>query len=127
MAYCPDCLTEYQEGVAECMDCHLPLVAGSPPAAAGPNAEDAEEPEVKLVRLRDFYGPTAQLDAHLARNLLQAQGIPCMSPSEEEPILGIEALQIWVREEDAEQAAEILKAYLDSPQPEADTIEPSGD
>jgi len=124
MAYCPDCLTEYQEGVAECIDCRVPLVAGPPPAAEGPKKL---EPEPKMVRLRSFHGATAQLEASLAKNLLEAQGIACMSPGEEEPILGIDALQIWVREEDADQAAEILKAYLDSPQPEADTIEPLGD
>ena len=121
MAYCPDCLTEYQQGVVECMDCHVPLNPGAPPPPAAPKKM---EPEPQLVRLRTFYGPTAQLEAHLAKNLLQSQGIACMSPGEEEPILGIDALQIWVREDDAEQAAEILKAYLDSPQPEA---EPSGD
>jgi hypothetical protein len=121
MAYCPDCLTEYQEGVVECMDCHVPLNPGAPSPPAAPKKM---EPEPQLVRLRTFYGPTAQLEAHLAKNLLQSQGIDCMSPGEEEPILGIDALQIWVREDDAEQAAEILKAYLDSPQPEA---EPSGD
>jgi len=116
MAYCPDCLTEYQEGAAECMDCHVPLVAGPPPPVAGPKEM---EPEPQMVRLRSFHGPTAQLQASLAKNLLEAQGIACMSPGEEEPILGIDALQIWVRKEDAEQAAEILKAYLDSPQSEA--------
>jgi hypothetical protein len=122
MAYCPDCLTEYQEGTAECMDCHVPLRPGTPLPAAGP--KNNPEPKLHLVRLRTFYGPTAQLQVTLAKNLLETQGIPCMSPGEEEPILGIDALQIWVRNEDAEQAAEILKAYLDSPQPEADTIEP---
>ena len=104
MAYCPDCLTEYQEGAAECMDCHVPVVAGRPPAADGPKKL---EPEPQLVRLRSFHGPTSQLDAHLAKNLLESQGIDCMSPGEEEPILGVDALQIWVREEDAEQAAEV--------------------
>jgi len=98
------------------MDCHVPLVAGPPPAVAGPKEL---EPEPQLVRLRTFYGPTGQLQASLAKNLLESQGIACMSPGEEEPILGIDALQIWVREEDAEQAAEVLKAYLDAPQPEA--------
>jgi len=118
MAYCPNCLTEYREGTAECIDCHVPLSSGAPPppTAEGPKPMD---PEPKLVRLRTFYGPTAQLDASLAKNLLAAQGIACISPGEEEPILGIDALQIWVREEDADQAAEVLKAYLDSPQPEA--------
>ena len=30
MPYCPNCLTEYQDGVTECIDCHIPLVEGTP-------------------------------------------------------------------------------------------------
>src|SRR5512143_3116659 len=30
MPYCPNGLTEYQDGVTECIDCHIPLVEGTP-------------------------------------------------------------------------------------------------
>jgi hypothetical protein len=30
MAYCPNCLTEYQAGVEECADCRIALVEGAP-------------------------------------------------------------------------------------------------
>ncbi len=30
MSYCPQCQTEYQAGVAECVDCGIPLVEGTP-------------------------------------------------------------------------------------------------
>jgi len=116
MAYCPDCLAEYREGATECADCQVALLPGPPPAVVERKAMD---PEPQLVRLRTFYGPTAPLQATLAKKLLEAQGIASMSPGEEEPIPGIDALQIWVREEDAEHAAEVLNAYLDAPQPEA--------
>jgi hypothetical protein len=122
MAYCPNCLTEYNEGTAQCMDCQVPLVAGPPPAVA--RGED-QEPEPQLVRLRTFHGPTAQLDANLAKNLLEGEGIPTILPGEGEVIPGADVVQIWVREQDVDQAAEILKSYLDSPQPEVPADEPA--
>jgi hypothetical protein len=30
MSYCPQCHTEYQPGVADCADCNVPLLEGSP-------------------------------------------------------------------------------------------------
>lgn len=126
MAYCPDCLTEYREGTAECADCHIPLKPGPPPPKTAEEPKKMD-PEPQLVRLRTFYGPTAQLDVSLAKNVLEAEGIACVSPGEEEPILGIDALQIWVREADAQQAAEILKAYFDTVQPETPNAESSNE
>ena len=29
--YCPKCQVEYRDGFAECSDCHVPLLAGTPP------------------------------------------------------------------------------------------------
>lgn len=31
IVYCPQCLVEYVDGVAECSDCQVPLLAGAPP------------------------------------------------------------------------------------------------
>jgi hypothetical protein len=81
-------------------------------------ATDLEHlPESKLMRVRSFTGPTAQLDAGLARNILETQGIPCVVHGGvmAEVLPGIDVVQLLVREEDGEQAAEILQAYLDSP------------
>jgi hypothetical protein len=122
MAYCPKCFAEYNEGTAQCMDCQVPLVAGPPPAVE--KGED-KEPEPQLVRLRTFYGPTSQLDANLAKNVLEAEGIPCILPGEGEMIPGADVVQIWVREEDADRAAEILKSYLGLPQPAVPDDEPA--
>ena len=113
MAYCPQCLTEYREGVAECMDCRVALRPGLPPRVA----RDAHESEPALVRLRVFSGPMAPLDADLARNILATQGIQCVLPGERSAMLpgGAGIVQLLVRERDAEEAAEILKSYLDTP------------
>jgi hypothetical protein len=138
MPYCPDCLTEYVEGTRKCEDCGALLVPGSPPAVeeeeaskssagqaiggwfrslvgAGP---ERDSPEVKMVRIRTFSGPTASLDADLARNLLRARGIPSILPGETSvEMLPFLEVPLLVREEDAERAKGILSEYLDKSGP----------
>ena len=113
MAYCPKCLTEYRESAKQCIDCGAALAPGAPPRVV----RESHEPERALVRLRTFSGPTARLDADLARNILATQGIECVLPGEQmaETLPGVDIVQLLVREQDAEEAAEILKSYLDMP------------
>ena len=114
MAYCPKCLIEYLEGTVQCEDCGTPLLPGSPPAAP-PVINLQNEKDVKLVSLRSFSGATAQLDADIARNILQVQGIPCALSGEgaADPF-PVTEVHLLVREEDAVRAEHFLKDYLDS-------------
>lgn len=116
MAYCPKCLVEYVDGAKECSDCHAPLQPGAPPVQPAKTLEIA--PDAELVRVRTFSGPTASLDAELAQNILQTQGIACALPGEghAEILPGIDVVQLLVRKEDAARAEEILKSYLDNPE-----------
>ncbi len=109
MSYCPECLIEYREGAAECIDCHVPLLPGAPPRNESPEFT----PDVKLVTVRTFRGPTASMDAELARNVLKEEGIPSALPGDiaGEVMPGIDVVQLLVREEDAARAAEILEAF----------------
>ncbi|MGH9395858.1 MAG: putative signal transducing protein [Terriglobia bacterium] len=118
MAYCPQCRTEYREGTLECMDCHTGLRPGSPPEDVATKA--AREPEQKLMRIRVFSGPTSLMQADLAKNLLETEGILCVLPGQVmgEILPGVESIQMLVDERDAERADEILQAYLDNPQVE---------
>jgi hypothetical protein len=111
MSYCPNCFTEYREGTSECMDCHVALEKGSPP-----EQHQGGYAEPKLVRIRTFSGPTALMQADLAKNLLQEQGLLSFVPGETsaEILPGVDVVQLWVREEDAERAADILQSYLDA-------------
>lgn len=104
------------------MDCGVPLQPGAPPRLAG----ESGEPAPPLVRLRTFSGPTAQLDADLAKNILATQGIPCVLPGEQmaETLPGVDMVQMLVREQDAQEATDILKSYLDQPAPLSDDTEP---
>ncbi len=134
MPYCPKCLTEYVEGTEECEDCGGKLQAGSPPPDSAPPVEHRpgiltdwlqslvgagnpdDSPPVKTVRVRTFSGPTAPLDAELARNLLEARGIPVILPGEASvEMLPFLTLPLLVAESDAERATRILRDYFDSP------------
>lgn len=116
MAYCPQCLTEYAEGSSECIDCHVALVRGPLPQGA----DESTDVPAKLARVRTFSGPTAHMDAILAKNILEAEGIQSLLPGEfsAEALPGVDMVQLLVREEDAAEAAEILETFLDNP-PEA--------
>ena len=109
MAYCPQCLTEYREGAAECIDCGVPLQPGAPPTTERPEFA----PDARLVSIRSFRGPTASMEAELARNVLKEEGIPSALPGDTgaEVIPGIDVVQLLVREEDAARAEAILKAF----------------
>ena len=125
MAYCPECWVEYVEGTTECSDCRVPLEAGAPPPQVNAGVPEIP-PDAELVRVRTFSGPTASLEAELAQNILQTQGIACALPGEghAEMLPGIDLVQLLVRKEDAERAAEILRGFLDNPETLSDEAEP---
>jgi hypothetical protein len=123
MAYCPECLTEYREGFAECIDCRVPLQPGAPPTIERPDFA----PDASLVSVRTFRGPTASMEAELARNVLKEEGIPSALPGDTgaEVIPGIDVVQLLVREEDAARAGAILMAFesADAELPGSDSSE----
>jgi hypothetical protein len=127
MSYCPECLIEYREGAAECIDCHVPLLPGPPPKVEPENPGFARDAE--LVTVRTFRGPTASMDAELARNVLKEEGILSALPGDTgaEVIPGIDVVQLLVREEDAARAEEILEAFenAEAELPEDDAPESS--
>jgi hypothetical protein len=138
MPYCPNCLTEYVEGTSECEDCGIYLLSGSPPEVHSEGAPDAgtgkefgewfralvgggpgdEDPSVKIVRIRTFSGPTASLDAGLARNILKARGISSILGGEASAeMLPVLEVSLLVREEDVDRAADVLRNYFDKQGP----------
>lgn len=114
MPYCAHCLIEYVEGTAQCEECGATLLPGSPPEAPPP-IDLSREKNVKLVPARIFNGTTAQLDAELAHNILQTQGIPSALSGEglADPF-PVTEVHLLVREEDAERAERFLQEYLDT-------------
>lgn len=116
MAYCPQCLTEYAEGSRECIDCGTPLQLGLPPE---PDrlTDDLQEPEVRLVKVRSFGGPAGNMNAEIAKNILEANGLRSIVRGEfsGETLPGVDAVELLVRAEDAHQACELLESFLDNP------------
>ncbi len=113
MPYCPECFAEYVEGTEVCESCDVALVSGT-----RPRRKAKELGDVKTVRVRTFSGPTAILDADVARNILEQEGIPSILPGETSAgLLPILDVPVLVREEDADRAARVLSAYFDSAGP----------
>ncbi len=98
---CPDCGDEYHEGIAECADCHVPLVAGPP--------TDPEHPDITLVTVLSGRNE-AQLV--VAKSLLTGAGIPFVVKTA--PIghlgfiMGSGGFEIQVSAEDRESAEALL-------------------
>lgn len=111
MPYCPTCLIEYIDDTTQCEDCGAALLPGPPPGPP-PIIDLSAEKDVKLIPVHVFSGGTAQMDADVARNILQSQGIPCMLEGENSAeVLPILDVSLLVREEDAARAGEVLEAY----------------
>jgi hypothetical protein len=128
MPYCAKCLIEYVEGTTQCEDCGAFLLPGSPPAAP-PRLEIAHEKDVKLVPARIFIGGTAQMDAEVARGVLDSQGIPSALSGEglADPF-PVTEVHLLVREEDAARAERFLQEYLDAEVPSApEELNPAGE
>src|ERR1700691_5200678 len=114
MPHCGQCLIEYVEGTAKCEDCGAELLPGSPPHTPAP-VDLTEEKDVKLVPARIFTGSTAPMDAELARNILQTQGIAStISGGGLAEPFPVGEVHLLVREEDAAHAERILQDYLDT-------------
>ena len=115
MKYCPECRSEYEDGVEKCADCNVALVDTMP----------EPEPESSIVTVHDTSYTTGPLeviaecssfiDAQLGREILESEGIKCFVPDNDTNIFNwIGATRdprqvLVVREPDAARAREILK------------------
>src|SRR5271169_5502639 len=67
--YCPQCQVEYRDGFTECSDCHIPLLAGTPP----PEPPSLSDPALGLVVVLETND---RMQLSLAKGLLEDAGIP---------------------------------------------------
>jgi hypothetical protein len=70
--FCPQCGVEYQEGVVECSDCHVPLTEGPPEPATSAETQ-ADEVDLDVLIRTGFQNPIV---ISLAKSLLREAGIP---------------------------------------------------
>ena len=67
--YCPQCGVEYRDGFAECSDCQVPLLPGSPPPEP-PNPFDPTLDPVVILSTND------PVQFAMAKGLLEDEKIP---------------------------------------------------
>jgi len=109
--FCPECRSEYVEGITACVDCQVPLVQELPP-----------EPEVEY---RDFMPVKTYFSRHeaeLARSVLEANGIEATIASDDagglQPGLSFtRGVQVLVNGDDILEAEEVLKDLENAPAP----------
>lgn len=109
--FCPQCKCEYVEGIAECADCHVPLVYELPP---GPE-ETPRESQLKDAHLVTFNTYPNQAEAEMAKSFLASHGIEAILSSGDfghlpkvfKPTHGI---HLFIREDDLNEAEAIFKS-----------------
>lgn len=108
MPFCPDCRSEYKDGVERCPDCGTLLEESLLP-------EDADaEPTKHLV---EVYVAAGDEEGLVVKGLLESEGIDCALSSDIPHTVmplnidGLGAVRITVAEEDAERARQIITEH----------------
>ncbi|OGC95642.1 MAG: hypothetical protein A2W25_17535 [candidate division Zixibacteria bacterium RBG_16_53_22] len=113
--FCPNCRTEYKEGITTCADCGATLVAELPP-------DDFERSELVTI-----YRSHELSEIAIAKSILEEAGIEFASKgSMSKELLAVGPVELQVNRADAEQARELLYALSEDLPPE-DFIEPMPD
>jgi hypothetical protein len=110
--FCPECKSEYVEGIIECGECNVPLVDELPP-----------EPTFEYENFVTLKTYSTRYEAELGKSVLVANGVDALIASDDaggvRPELAfLRGVKLLVREEDAPKAQEIFQA-LESAQEES--------
>ncbi len=121
MPYCPNCETEFRDGILRCSDCGTELVQ----TLAAPQADEDGAEAVELVELASFPIPA---EADMMRELLETNGIRTVVRGESDPIGAASMASpaaLLVEQRDLERARELYDAFFAGEDAEAGT--PSAD
>ena len=104
--YCPDCHSDYLEGITRCGECDVDLVDELP------KLEGTTEP-LRVVRIEDATS------APMVEELLRNNGIEAVLQGEVTattiPAAGkLTEVRVWVKQSDAKRADEIIEAFFES-------------
>ena len=113
MPYCPECKTEYQEGIKECADCHVPLVEKLEEEEVEKQQSVTEEdlPEIVEVYRSLDEKDVEQKAFHLYKHGIKYSIFEYVQPIREElEVVDSQIVfRLLVSEEDAEQAVKLIE------------------
>ena len=113
--FCPNCLYEYKDGVANCEDCGAELV----PELPDDEEEEGDLPDIEVVELTQVE---SDVEAEALRSMLTDSGIHSFMRSNILPHSNINLSffskksygTIMVNKEDLEKAMEVLEDFWNS-------------
>ena len=106
--FCPNCRSEYIDGVRECDDCHVALVMELPPKHAPPETDDDDEATFELL-----LSTKNEADIAFVRSILDESGIVYFIQNElfNHFFWGSEPARVMVNAAQLEDAQKLLEKF----------------
>jgi predicted amidophosphoribosyltransferase len=112
MPYCPKCKAEYQEGIKECADCHVPLVDKLEEVSSSEKVSETQDlPDIVEVYRTLDEKDMEQKAFHLYKNGIKYSVFEYVQPIREElEVIDSQIIfRLLVSEEDAPNAVKLIE------------------